>query len=45
VQLEKPTPGSHTLRTVLVRKQAVSDGLRTAPAGRYELVVNFTLGQ
>jgi len=30
---------------VLVRKQAVSDGLRVAPAGRYELVVNFTLGQ
>lgn len=45
VQLEKPTPGSHTLRAVLVRKQAVSDGLRTAPAGRYELVVNFTFGQ
>jgi hypothetical protein len=45
VLLEKPTAGSHTLRTVLVRKQAVSDGLRVAPAGRYELVVNFTLGQ
>jgi len=45
VLLEKPSPGSHTLRAVLVRKQAVSDGLRTAPAGRYELIVNFTLGQ
>jgi len=45
VALEKPTAGSHTLRAVLVRKQPVSDGLRTAPAGRYELIVNFTLGQ
>lgn len=45
VRLEKPAPGVHTLRTVLVRKQALSDGVRVAPAGRYELVVNFTLGQ
>jgi hypothetical protein len=45
VLLEKPAVGSHTLRAVLVRKEAMSDGLRTVPPGRYELVVNFTLGQ
>lgn len=45
VLLERPTVGSHTLRIVLVRKQAASDGMRLAPAGRYELVVNFTFGQ
>jgi hypothetical protein len=45
VLLEQPTTGSHTLRTVLVRKQSLSDGIRVTPAGRYELTVNFTFGQ
>ena len=45
VRLEKPAAGPHTLRAVLIRSEAVSDGVRVAPAGRYELVVNFTLGQ
>jgi hypothetical protein len=45
VLLETPSVGSHTLRTVLVRTKAVSDGSREMPVGRYEAVVNFTLGQ
>jgi hypothetical protein len=45
VLLETPTAGAHTLHVVLHLGRAQSDGVRIAPAGRYELEVNFTIGE
>lgn len=38
------TAGAHTWRSVLNVSEAVDDGFHTTPAGRYELVINFTVG-
>lgn len=43
VVLEKPTPGAHTLRSVLHLAQTVDDGFHVTEAGTYELVANFTV--
>lgn len=38
------TAGPHTWRSVLDVSEAVDDGFHVTPAGRYELVINFTVG-
>jgi hypothetical protein len=38
------TPGAHTWRSVLHVREPVNDGFHTTPAGRYELVINVTVG-
>lgn len=43
VVLEQPTPGAHTLHSVLHLAQTVDDGFHVTEAGTYELVVNFTV--
>jgi hypothetical protein len=43
VLLEKPTPGLHTLHIVLHLNQQISDGFAVYEAGKYELIVNFTV--
>lgn len=43
VVLEQPTPGAHTLRSVLHLAQTVDDGFHVTEASTYELVVNFTV--
>jgi hypothetical protein len=43
VVLVKPTPGAHTLRSVLHVSQQVDDGFHVTEDGTYELVVNFVV--
>ena len=43
VVLVNPSPGAHTLRSVVTFSQDTDDGFHTMTAGTYELVVNFTL--
>jgi len=43
VVLEKPTPGLHTMHIVYHLNQQISDGFAVYEAGKYELIVNFTV--
>ncbi|MBM3238720.1 hypothetical protein FJZ31_20710 [Candidatus Poribacteria bacterium] len=43
VVLEKPTPGLHTLHIVYHLNQQLYDGFAVTEAGKYELIVNFTV--
>ena len=45
VVLNNPSPGPHTLRTILHVSEPINDGFISTPAGTFEKIVRFTVGQ